>query len=398
MPFTSLDIFCHVIDNFGDVGVVYRFAKEFKRANPGWKLRVFIDDLNALRCIHPQTDTAATMQEIGDVTYIDWSALDGAFVGQAGVAEVLVEAFACHIPEAVLSEASRRRTMIINLEYLSAESWVEGYHLKESLLGRGEMRKYFFMPGFTLNTGGVIIDSDVEAVKKREERKRCDFLGDYLKSFNFTLHEDGNLLFGTVFSYDHDFTGLLEDIQSTRKRTCLFVFGDKSIDAMKKTLLKFLPNPQNGPVIQLNSITILFMPFLPQHRYDELLCLADFNIVRGEDSLVRAVLAEKPFIWHAYEQENNYQQVKVKAFLENFRIYFDDVEVYNHYYNLMMRFNDSDFQTEGRRYDLFLADLNKIGHAAKKMSYFIRENCDLVKNLGRFLDQLHDTFLSEKHL
>ena len=33
--------------------------------------------------------------------------------------------------------------IIINLEYLSAEDWVEGYHLKESLLNKGTAKNSF---------------------------------------------------------------------------------------------------------------------------------------------------------------------------------------------------------------------------------------------------------------
>ncbi|MBN1761360.1 MAG: elongation factor P maturation arginine rhamnosyltransferase EarP [Chitinispirillaceae bacterium] len=31
MHFSSIDTFCHVIDNFGDTGTVYRFASELGR-------------------------------------------------------------------------------------------------------------------------------------------------------------------------------------------------------------------------------------------------------------------------------------------------------------------------------------------------------------------------------
>jgi len=34
MEINNIDIFCEVIDNYGDVGVAYRLAREFKRIYP----------------------------------------------------------------------------------------------------------------------------------------------------------------------------------------------------------------------------------------------------------------------------------------------------------------------------------------------------------------------------
>jgi hypothetical protein len=72
---TSIDIFCHVIDNFGDAGVVYRFAKEFKKMNPQCNIRVFIDDLRTLHSIVPQIDISKPVQHLEEITFIDSSAL-----------------------------------------------------------------------------------------------------------------------------------------------------------------------------------------------------------------------------------------------------------------------------------------------------------------------------------
>ncbi len=54
MNFGSIDIFCHIIDNFGDIGVVYRFAREFLIKNPFTVIRVFLDDLDTFSKINPQ--------------------------------------------------------------------------------------------------------------------------------------------------------------------------------------------------------------------------------------------------------------------------------------------------------------------------------------------------------
>jgi uncharacterized repeat protein (TIGR03837 family) len=390
MQFTTVDIFCHVVDNFGDIGVVCRFAKEFKRANPSCRVRVFIDDVKALHCIHPQTDSTAMLQEYAGITYIDSRSLNATFMRQLGIAQILVEAFACYIPEIVLEMASQTRTYIINLDHLSAEKWVEGYHLKESLMGRGELRKYFFMPGFTAGTGGVIIDTDIENAHAHLEENRLACLNGYLQPFDIVLGSVTDSLFGMIFTYEYPFGSLLEALQPIGKPIYLFVFDRKSIQSMLQTLGQKNAERINDSLYRIGNIHIICMPFLTQHKYDELLCLVDFNFVRGEDTWVRAILAEKPFLWHAYKQDGNYQKVKAKAFLDAFRKYWDDEETYRHYYELFMDFNDSSVGAVTKEhYDHFFRDMNKIGHATKKMSYFIRNNCNLTDKFTEFLGLLH---------
>ena len=140
------------------------------------------------------------------------------------------------------------------------------------------------------------------------------------------------------------------------------------------------------------SAHILFTPFLPQRQYDALLCLADFNIVRGEDSLVRAIMAGRPFIWHAYIQDKGYQIVKVEAFLKKMRVYFKDEEVFRKYYELMIEFNRpasekaSQEMTGNENFLIFFDDLEKIKHACTGMSYFMKRKCNLIDNFIQFID------------
>jgi len=74
-----------------------------------------------------------------------------------------------------------------------------------------------------------------------------------------------------------------------------------------------LLNLQHHQWLNLNLIS---MPFIPQDDYDWLLAHCDFNIVRGEDSFIRAQLAGKPFIWNIYPQDDGAHHTKLKAFLD----------------------------------------------------------------------------------
>ena len=47
-----------------------------------------------------------------------------------------------------------------------------------------------------------------------------------------------------------------------------------------------------------------------------MLWACDFNAVRGEDSLVRALWAGQAFVWHIYPQHDNAHHDKLGAFLD----------------------------------------------------------------------------------
>ena len=285
--------------------------------------------------------------------------------------------------------------IIINLEYLSAEDWVEGYHLKESLLNKGTAKKFFFMPGLTTSTGGVIINTTIAESRERLQATRLNALKELLEKHigSFPGDEESSL-FGTVFSYERGFDNLLKNLTEIDKNVYLMIFGLKSHDSIRASLKRAGMNADNFSYVQYKNTHIVFLPFLSQQSYDSLLCCCDFNLVRGEDSLVRAICAAKPFLWNAYLQENRYQRVKVDAFLKNFQQYFDDSEVFIRYKELLEQYNDAEFEEKIQKttenFNYFFRDLNKIEHATQKMSYFIEENCNLVKKFSDFLREFNN--------
>jgi len=381
MDFSSIDIFCRCIDNFGDAGVAYRFAKELKFARPGCRIRVFVDDLRTMRAVAGGINPEVAVQEGGGLTFINTLLLDEGLIKALGVADVMVEAFACHIPEPLLEMAYDGSKLIVNLEYLSAEDWVEDYHLKESLLGRGTVRKFYFMPGFREGTGGLIINS------KLQFWRDCGELV-------FREGPDDGQLVGSIFTYERGFDTLLGDLVDYGRETTLLIFGDKSQLGMLATLsrlgIDMPPRPQFHPQYRYKNIRLIYMPFIDQHSYDALLCCTDFNIVRGEDSLARAVLSGRPFIWQAYIQDEKYQLVKVKALLETLKPYFEDEGAFAAWAGLMMAFNDtaaeSPRQTTPERYGDFFKNLKKNAHSAFGIYYIMLRNCNLISRLCSFLD------------
>jgi uncharacterized repeat protein (TIGR03837 family) len=392
MHFSSIDIFCQVIDNFGDIGVVYRFAKEFKFRHPSRRIRVYCDDLLSLSILEPGADAAKNVQELKGITYINSQTCDENLFKRLGGSDVVIEAFGCEIPSLYQKMLLGQSAVWLNLEHLSAEPWVEGYHRQQSLVGDGTMRKFFFMPGFTDNTGGVIIDSEVELARPGLVKNRAAYLGRLLNGFQIHGPVMERSLFGTVFTYLRGFDTLLRDLQTVNQDVYLFVLGDKSRQGMIETLRRAeAANVTDSHFIN-GHIHVIMMPFVPQREFDSLVCVTDFNIVRGEDSLVRAILAQRPFIWSAYIQKEKYHRTKIEAFLDVFKTYVIDQSVFGQYCDLMVRFNDvaeeSPFQTTHESYESFFRNYAKLEHATRAMSYFMTRKCNLIEKFTDFLSVL----------
>jgi len=194
MEINSIDIFCEVIDNYGDVGVAYRLAREFKRLYPNKKLRFIINQTEEINLIKKSND-------IEIIAYKDISKIENS-------ADLIIETFGCEIPKEYMNKAFKDSKLIINLEYFSAEDWVDDFHLQESFLG-GNLKKYFFIPGLSKKSGGVLLDNEFLERKKRvEENKEY-----YLEKFGINEKYD---LIASVFSYEKNFDSLIKELISAR--------------------------------------------------------------------------------------------------------------------------------------------------------------------------------------
>jgi uncharacterized repeat protein (TIGR03837 family) len=365
----NIDIFCDVIDNFGDAGVTYRLAKSLSEELPGAKIRLFTNCLKTFGAIENAIIHTASFQKINGIEYYVYSIITPDFVKEFPPAAFVIEAFACRIPEVYYEKALDSGCVIINLDHLSAEKWIEKVHLKESPTGR-KAKKYFFMPGFNERTGGLLLGQRLNTEKIEEKRK---YFADL-----FGLEGDG--LTGTIFTYEHDFKYLIGDILESGKKTELIVFGEKSQSCFKKAFGELgVTGVEN--FYRVKDLTVVFSDFLPQKDYDDLLCTADFNFVRGEDSWARACLSGKPFFWHAYYQKDDYQQVKVNAFNETLKFFFPDERLYSEYSKYMLHLNLRDGDGKDPDFKLFLVNLDAMRSCYESFSDYLFKNCNLIKNL-----------------
>ena len=346
MEIDSIDIFCQVIDNYGDVGVAYRLAREFKRVYPNKKLRFVINQIEELNLIRKSED-------IEIILYKDISKIENS-------ADLIIESFGCEIPKEYMDKALKNSKLIINLEYFSAEKWVDDFHLQESFLG-GNLKKYFFIPGLSKKSGGILLDNEfLERKKKVEANKEY-----YLEKFEIKEKYD---LIGSVFSYEKNFDSLIEELKKLNKKVILLILSEKT----QKNFIKYFDNNNN-----YDKIKFVKLPFFTYDKYEELLALCDFNLVRGEDSFVRALLLGKPFLWHIYPQGENTHIKKLESFLEKYCSNNKELKQTFINYNI----NKDDFS-------YFFKNFKEIEKYNKNYANYLIKNCNLMEKLINFIENI----------
>ncbi len=291
------DIFCRIVDNYGDAGVCWRLARSLSSLH-GQTVRIFCDDLPTLNLLASGTDEAVKHQ----IDIQAWEASYSNARHPVTAPDVVIEAFGCDLPERYLAGLfiAPIKPIIINLEYLSAEPWVAEFHAKASPQSHG-IAKYFFFPGFRDDVGGLLLDPIPP-----EGHLVAKFIPEDLKSAWSKLRPNAKRI--SIFCYPGiPLRPWLEDLGKL----------GENVDVLLAHGHSELLNVYDEQAVQLSAtLQLLPMPFVSQDDYDWVLSQCDFNIVRGEDSFIRAQLAGKPFIWHIYPQEDRAHEVKLAAFLD----------------------------------------------------------------------------------
>lgn len=266
-------IFCRVVDNLGDAGVCWRLAADL--AARGQRVRLVIDDLAPLQLIAPQGAPGVDVQR--------WPGF-----GEPG--EVVIEAFGCDPPPAFVDAMTARRPLWLNLEYLSAEPYVERSHGLPSPQPGG-LVKHFFYPGFTPRTGGLLREPGL--LTQRAAFDRAGWL-----AANGIVPQPGERL-ASLFCYPNP--ALPQLLHSL---------------AEQPTLLLLTPGPaQQQVTTATGALRLQRLPWLSQVDFDRLLWACDINFVRGEDSLARALWAGAALAWQLYPQHDGVHLAKLEAVL-----------------------------------------------------------------------------------
>lgn len=308
---STWDIFCNVIDNFGDIGVCWRLARQLIGEH-GLSVRLWVDDLQAFQRICPEITLDLPIQTVHGLEVRYWSTqLPDVVPG-----EVVIEAFACHLPDA-FSEAMAAcdpKPVWINLDYLSAEKWVEDCHALPSPHPRLPLVKHFFFPGFNDKTGGLLRERTLDQ-NRRAFSASPELQNEFWQTLGFKPCAP-NALKVSLFAYASPaIPDLLKVWASGEEPVCCLAPITNTLPALEAFSGQSL---QAGDVVQRGRLEIRVLPIVAQADYDRFLWLCDINFVRGEDSFVRAQWAAKPLVWHIYPQEEEAHRVKLEAFLDRY--------------------------------------------------------------------------------
>lgn len=310
-----IDVFCDIVDNYGDAGVCWRLVRRLaetshqdllhhsiRESTPDFihdSIRLFCDDLKLLDQL-AGTDAKALGRSLG-IEILTWADSTKPEVLGTELPDLVIESFGCALPQAYLEHISLKTScVILNLEYLSAEDWIDSHHALPS--PSGTLKKYFFFPGFSKSSGTLL-----KGLLPRQD----DPLPKSLKLAWSKTRDDALKI--CLFCYDTpNMKAFIESFKhSGQKIDFLICFGQA-----QELVRKIEPNFESE--MATSEIQWIPLPFVSQDDFDHLLNSCDLNIVRGEDSFVRAQWAAKPFIWQIYPQEDEAHHLKLEAFLKKY--------------------------------------------------------------------------------
>ncbi len=390
----DLTILCKVVDNFGDIGFVYRLAKNLVQLNPQREIRIAVDNLAAFNKIESRVDPALAEQVL-EVAWAEseskpkiagrlkiFDATNAAVCAREWTkkpARVILECFQCGRPdwlEALLFDGVTR-ALIINIDYLTAEDYAEEFHRLKSGTRSPLVRKVNFMPGFTAKTGGLILDAAATDSKPKNAPATEN---------GFITKTAGPQIL--MFSYPKDFAPIIRAILRWNKAAQVNLAQGAGKESFLAANENCLQDQKAG------GLFVRELPFLSQEEWDKNLYAQDILFVRGEDSLSRACLSGKPFVWQAYLQDDNYQLVKVRALLARMRPHFapDDFSALE---NFWLLYNGAESSGKPKT----------AGAAMEEACYEFLERSDKMKagfeafarslfELGNFAEKL-DEFVAE---
>lgn len=306
------DIFCRLVDNMGDIGVCWRLARVLALYH-GRRVRLWVDDVDAFRRLCPEAVGESDPIVFDRVEVWHWREP----FPRVDAADVVVEAFACDPPSAYVEAMASRPSapLWINLEYLTAEAWIDGVHGMASPHPRLPLVKRFFFPGFSPASGGLLREPDLFSERDR-------FLADASSVDGFLRRIgcapcDRETRRVSMFAYEQPRLPALMAVWASGGTPIRLIVPEGRVIP---DVAAFFGRDSLvvGEKLSSGDLSVEVVPFMSQRDYDRLLWCCDLNFVRGEDSFVRAQWAGKPFVWHIYRQDEGAHQVKLEAFLNRY--------------------------------------------------------------------------------
>lgn len=346
MQVQEITILCDVVDNFGDIGFVYRLSRNIFQLNPKIKLRLVVNNLASFSKMAADINPNLAEQIFNSWKIFDWNKTELCFKEfSENPPKIILQCFQCKRPfwldDILFSENFNQKVQIVNIEYLSAEDWVDDFHMLKSGTRSVFVKKVNFMPGFTAKTGGLILDKPfinfLYSNRTFKNQNALERIKKDLSAQEFEFFKNENIFCVSVFLYEKDFSPqikalkLYQDfVKQKNPEFKVHIFLANSVH---------LKNFEND--CKQNQIEFSHLNYLEQQNWDAFLTLCDFNFVRGEDSFSRAVLSGIPFFWQSYVQDDEFQLVKVNAFLQKLKPFFA-LEKFADYKKAVLNFNRSE--------------------------------------------------------
>ena len=324
-------IFCQIIDNLGDIGVTWRLAQQLSTEHH-CLVDLWVDDWNVLcQFLTPWPDIPANLAQLNSFQYAhirlhrwprDWPE-NSTFNKDLAASQVIIEMFSCPLPQTLLQAMAESDTppQWLTLEYLSAESWVDDMHglpSPQTIItahGKRTLQKQFYMPGFSANSGGLLREQGLLERHQHWRDQQAELRDELLAQSG--LNNDF-ARWVSLFMYPGICCeNLLRALKDDNEPVLCLIPEGKTADQLVR-LASQTGAARAGQVIHWGNLTALIRPFVSQPDYDRMLSLCDINIVRGEDSMVRAQWAAKPMLWHIYPQDDAAHIKKLQAFSEQY--------------------------------------------------------------------------------
>lgn len=363
----DITILADVVDNYGDIGVAWRLCRNILKSS-SQNIRLVTNNLKAFHNINNQIDSALPFQESkcenGTIKVYDWTDYDFCYkTFTENPPEVILEMFQCGQPDwlekILFEDRVSFKVHIIMIDYLSAEPWIDDFHCLKSLTRTALVPKVNFMPGFTRKTGGLLLNELFPVQRKQ-----------------YINPQFSKVLF---FAYNRNWTPVIRAMNRVfNSETTVKVAGGTGQDS----ILNACKN--ENAVFKTEKLS-----FMNQNEWDQNMGSMDFMIIRGEDSMAQGCLSGIPFIWQAYPQQNDFQEVKVAALLERMKPHFGKEFIYVH--NAWSEINNYQSsavnpELENAVYD-FLANINWLKPGFQSFALSLRSNGDFAENLMTFIEK-----------
>lgn len=353
----QIDIFCRVIDNFGDAGVLWRLARELKFL--GHPVRFIIDDETTLAPLagFNKSDALTRYQEAFGIEVIHWEKEWDDNPTPLMPSSAVIEGFACQLPHdfEVKMSQMEKAPVWINVDYFSAEDWIEECHMMPSVHPSLGLKKLFYFPGVTPKSGALTIETTYEA-------RRQAFETQHPKSAPLKV-----LFFGYPYAPLEELANALSQVKVPLR---LLLTPTKASETLRDALEK-----KTCP-----HIDVVNLPFVDQEHFDELLWASDIAFIRGEDSAARAMIAGVPTIWQIYAQEEDTHLIKLDALVNRERDAFADETLFNTWQKFQRAYNQGCVHAELLNELIEKHDAWSL--AAKRWSETLKSNGSLAQKIS----------------